>query len=763
MSLQTKPSLFLSSQACRLQKLFAVEEELEDEDFLSAVEDAENQLSDLVPVNSRCLRPFSSGPRDPGTPLAPAPESPLPALPSTSLLSPAFRLQNLPKLRVVADSPSSKTPGLRPLTVVNDRTVDPPAVGFNTLKNQVAPTLAAPALRTSNRTRDCTPSCSSAAGFKFVSRQPPLREAPRDDEFENDLFLAACLQPGPGPAVAEKGMPPQLCRRDESSPGGTAFKKLRVGEPMVTPSRGGSVCLQHEGTRAISLGAGGMQNRSPFQQAEPALKLKLRPSTAGSCSSQSSLVAPASSLGNAVPQGSTVAGMACGTISAPRCHTSRPFQASRGPPGTEASSPSVAPVKAPSLHSPGSGNPRPPAPRMPSQGCSTPRGPSSSWRPPLRHPAGPRSLMTCVESPTSTPRAPYSASAAAGNLQSPVVTNHLMQLVTAANKTPKASGWTPSRVKSRRFPGPAGILPHQHGGKNLEEILISTPQTPAHGALAKLRTEEVPSSQQPIDEDFGKGPWIAMKTELRLDERDASCFLRTYSVAMVLRKAALKQLPKNKVPSMAVMIKSLTRTNVDAGVVFKDPTGEMQGTVHRLLLEERQSDLKAGSVLLLKQVGVFSPSHRNHYLNVTPNNLVKIYLPESRAGSPLQPSQEPEEMGDGTVPVSLKLQCNAEQRAVLGASPVLCEVQSPAEFQQDSPENLSGGAPNPSSTWSSRRDGNSSWWTEPPCHGDRTSGSNRPSQEEPPGAEACDMDDLDGLLGQLPEDFFSASAMESSR
>lgn len=30
--------------------------------------------------------------------------------------------------------------------------------------------------------------------------------------------------------------------------------------------------------------------------------------------------------------------------------------------------------------------------------------------------------------------------------------------------------------------------------------------------------------------------------------------------------------------------------------------GEMQGTVHRLLLETRQSELKPGSVLLLKQV-----------------------------------------------------------------------------------------------------------------------------------------------------------------
>lgn len=93
-------------------------------------------------------------------------------------------------------------------------------------------------------------------------------------------------------------------------------------------------------------------------------------------------------------------------------------------------------------------------------------------------------------------------------------------------------------------------------------------------------------------------------------------------------QAALKQLPKNKVPSMAVMIKTLTRSSAGAGAVFRDPTGEwgrtcapagsrpslrgsrvpssfpgeMQGTVHRLLLEQRQSELRAGSVLLLRQV-----------------------------------------------------------------------------------------------------------------------------------------------------------------
>lgn len=42
---------------------------------------------------------------------------------------------------------------------------------------------------------------------------------------------------------------------------------------------------------------------------------------------------------------------------------------------------------------------------------------------------------------------------------------------------------------------------------------------------------------------------------------------------------------------------------------------------------------------LLLQVGVFSPSHRNHYLNVTPNNLLRIYSPDGvvLTSTPLPP------------------------------------------------------------------------------------------------------------------------------
>ncbi|XP_009462957.1 PREDICTED: uncharacterized protein C17orf53 homolog [Nipponia nippon] len=384
-------------------------------------------------------------------------------------------------------------------------------------------------------------------------------------------------------------------------------------------------------------------------------------------------------------------------VSAPRGPAPRPFQAPPGQPGASSSSMGLQ-------------VPRTPPVQAPQQSCPPPRLP----------PASPPALISCVE---PLPRQPLRP--APGSLQTPVVTNHLVQLVTAASKAPGAAPHLPPQRKTRRFPGPAGILPQQHAAKLLEEILVSAPQTPAHGAVAKPRTEGLPSSSPPTEEDFGKGPWLAMKTELGLDERDPGCFLRTYSVVMVLRKAALKQLPKNKVPSMAVMIKTLTRTNVDAGAVFRDPTGEMQGTVHRLLLEERQSELRPGSVLLLKQVSVFSPSHRNHYLNVTPNNLLKIYSPEPE-GSFSQPLPE--------------------QR----------EVPAQAGLLQDHPAQPPRGLPAP---------GDGGRWRTGSHGTEQSPGgfslhlqSPGPGREEPVGADSCDMDDLDGLLGELPEDFFSAPA-----
>ncbi|XP_027556973.1 uncharacterized protein C17orf53 homolog isoform X2 [Neopelma chrysocephalum] len=584
------PPLF--PQSCRFQKLFGTDGELEDEDFLSAVEDAENQF----------VIPGYSSPSDaPVPPSKPHPSKPHP----------------------------SKPPTLRPLAGQGEH----------------------------------------PAGFQG----PPPRGAAPQDELDNELFLAACMElEGPeGPAGAGaaplppgRGENPTWIRPGKENTQECGIpKKLRVGEEPIPISRG-------------------MQDR---QGPLPTPKVVLRPSTAGSWTPRPPI--PMGKPGSSTGSGSSPA------LGAPSL---RPFQA---PLGGSNSSPGLGvPWTPPALSSP--------RPQQPPRPPSGPPGSTESPRPPLRMAAG-------FPNPTVVPNAP-------GPPNLPVVTNHLVQLVTAASKAPGASPRVPPCRESRRFPGPAGILPQQHSGKLLEEILVSAPQTPAHGAVAKPRTQALPSSPLPTEEDFGKGPWLAMKTELGLDERDPGCFLHTYSVVMVLRKAALKQLPKNKVPSMAVMIKALTRSSAGAGAVFRDPTGEIQGTVHQLLLEERQSELRPGSVLLLRQVGVFSPSHRNHYLNVTPNNLLRIFPPEPEGG------------------------CSQRQ------------VPAQAGLIPDPPAQPPQGVPVPGDWGHSRTSGHSTeehpggFSLHPPSPG--------PRQEEPVGADGCDMDDLDGLLGELPEDFFSAPA-----
>ncbi|XP_072927669.1 uncharacterized protein hrob [Hemitrygon akajei] len=339
------------------------------------------------------------------------------------------------------------------------------------------------------------------------------------------------------------------------------------------------------------------------------------------------------------------------------------------------------------------------------------------FRRPIMSTSQSRALMCTIESPTVSVGAQCSPATNPSFVGTPV-TNRLIQLVSAANQTPEILKVDRPRAK-RRFPGPAGILPQQHYGKNLDEVLISVPQIPTHGAVPKLCPQEDLSSQHSIEDDFGRGPWAAMKEELRLDEGDTNCFLRNYSIVMVLRKAALKQLPKGKVPNMAVLVKSLTRTNTDASAVFKDPSGEMQGTIHRQLLIDQPNDLKVGTVLLLKQVGVFSPSLRNHYLNITPSNVIKVYPQGS------------------TVCIHSQIAQSSQNNFGLQSTVDLLESKCSDSVTTDK---ISYSATTSSST------GNE--------------GSQIPECKSMPLQGQCDeeweADDLDFLMAELPEEYFTA-------
>ncbi|XP_073349738.1 uncharacterized protein hrob isoform X1 [Pagrus major] len=372
-----------------------------------------------------------------------------------------------------------------------------------------------------------------------------------------------------------------------------------------------------------------------------------------------------------------------------------------------------------------------PAPSPIPRTHNRPQQPQRPWSTPASSPQA-RSLFETVSSaPSPSPSA--SSSLSPHPLHTPVLTNRLVQLVSASNKLPKKRPRSePHRSRTRRFPGPAGLLPEQPQGQSLDEIVVCVPVTPAHGAVARPPSQG--SSSQNEEDDFSGGAWAAMKSEMGLDERNPSCFLHSYSVVMVLRKAALKQLARNKVPNMAVLLKSIIHTHADAKAVFKDPTGEIQGTVHRRLLEDRVDELKVGAVLLLKQVGVFSPSHRNHYLNVTPNNLLRIYAPD---GVSLTSTQLP--------PLILEPMLPSPARS----SSVLREPVSRMHlvFDEEDDEGQEG-------------EKCTEGGEDPQTSRDTKAGSSRGPQE-PAGNPAPQNsgwdadDDLDELLGELPEDTYS--------
>ena len=57
---------------------------------------------------------------------------------------------------------------------------------------------------------------------------------------------------------------------------------------------------------------------------------------------------------------------------------------------------------------------------------------------------------------------------------------------------------------------------------------------------------------------------------------------------------------------------------------MKDTSGEINGTVHNNVLEEYEADLRPGTGIILKDVSVFSPNIRKHYVNITPANIVQV-------------------------------------------------------------------------------------------------------------------------------------------
>ncbi|CAB4002418.1 Hypothetical predicted protein [Paramuricea clavata] len=211
------------------------------------------------------------------------------------------------------------------------------------------------------------------------------------------------------------------------------------------------------------------------------------------------------------------------------------------------------------------------------------------------------------------------------------VDKHGSKVSTSANShTPKLRGFpkespvqrnlrTPTTERRcftpRRFPGPAGILPRLDPGQSLDNLQSPSLETPTKKSpqLCQLVTGD-------SDEDFAIEPWTLMQEKISKDFPDSLDCLSS-----VITKAASHQLERGKVAFLPVLVKSFRPTGLDVSIVLKDPSGEMRGTLHRKVLEQQEIEIGPGCGLFLKQVSVFSPSPRKHYLNITPGNILEIF------------------------------------------------------------------------------------------------------------------------------------------
>ena len=169
------------------------------------------------------------------------------------------------------------------------------------------------------------------------------------------------------------------------------------------------------------------------------------------------------------------------------------------------------------------------------------------------------------------------------------------------------------------FSGPAG------------EISFGASETPEPRAGNRLRHpvyRHLQGQSTSGDNDvFFRPPWLRFLQTFDLPPfQDLDKVeLLDYSVKYVVQYGYHK-----RVPQLFVIVKDVNTTDVETTITFRDPTGEIGGTIHRSVTEKWGPDIKVGAVLCLKTVTVFNPTPFAHFLNVTAETVVDVIPPDCK-------------------------------------------------------------------------------------------------------------------------------------
>ncbi|RZC67917.1 hypothetical protein C5167_011601 [Papaver somniferum] len=89
-----------------------------------------------------------------------------------------------------------------------------------------------------------------------------------------------------------------------------------------------------------------------------------------------------------------------------------------------------------------------------------------------------------------------------------------------------------------------------------------------------------------------------------------------------------------RIERLVVLVEEQRKNLDDYSLKVKDPSGKMGANVYRKVVEHPDygKHIRVGAVLVLKKVVIFSPTNKNHWINITVPNIEEVIPSESTVG-----------------------------------------------------------------------------------------------------------------------------------
>lgn len=115
--------------------------------------------------------------------------------------------------------------------------------------------------------------------------------------------------------------------------------------------------------------------------------------------------------------------------------------------------------------------------------------------------------------------------------------------------------------------------------------------------------------------EFDKKPWKEILEDVDI----------TFNIHKLKKEHQVKKMKEK----MAFIIKNVIRFEIDALVSLLDPSGEIEGTISKEVIELHPKILSAGTAILVESCSIFSPSPIVSHIIITKKNLKKVVTVES--------------------------------------------------------------------------------------------------------------------------------------